>query len=93
PVAASYLRRRGQSSLSPSRAMTAGIRVRVATTAATTTRIAPMLSERKSLVGAMNIPARARTTVMPEKSTARLAVPPAISIASSLAAPRRRSSR
>ena len=42
-VAASYLRRRGQSSLSPNSAITAGIRVSVAMTATMTTKMAPRL--------------------------------------------------
>ena len=92
-VAASYVRRRGQSILSPRRARTAGIRVSVAATATITTRIAPTASERKMVVGTRNMPRSAKMTVTPEKKTALLAVAPANSIASSFGRPRRRSSR
>ena len=57
------------------------------------TKIAPAASARKIVVGMMNMPSRARTTVMPLKNTARLAVAPAAPIASILSKPFFRSSR
>ena len=47
------------------------------------TRIAPVARLRKIVVGRMNIPSSASTTVSPLKNTARLAVPPVRAIASS----------
>ena len=47
------------------------------------TKMAPAASARKIVVGMMNIPNSARTTVIPLKNTALLAVAPAAPIASS----------
>ncbi len=55
--------------------------------------MAPPARLRKIVVGMMNIPARASTTVRPLKKTARFAVAPAPPIASSFGNPLRRSSR
>ena len=55
--------------------------------------MAPAASARKIVVGMMNIPSSASTTVMPLKNTARLAVAPAAPIASSFSKPFFRSSR
>ena len=55
-VAASYVRRRGQSILSPSRLSSAGTSVSVAATATMTTRIAPAPRLRKMTVGIRNMP-------------------------------------
>ena len=51
--------------------------VREAATATSTTAIAPAPMLRKMVVGFSSNPASASTTVIPEKNTARLAVPPA----------------
>ena len=64
-----------------------------AATAVITTRIAPLARLRKIVVGMSSMPTRASTTVMPLNSTARLAVAPASSMASSRSCPARRSSR
>jgi hypothetical protein len=64
-----------------------------AATAATTTKMAPAPSERKMVLGTRSMPISASTTVIPLNSTARLAVAPAASMASSLSRPCRRSSR
>jgi hypothetical protein len=58
-----------------------------------TTKIAPAARLRKIVVGMISIPRRASTTVIPLKNTARLAVAPAASTASSFSSPRWRSSR
>ncbi len=52
-----------------------------------------MPSEMKIVVGTISMPTSATTTVMPENSTARLAVEPARSMAPTLSRPSRRSSR
>ena len=59
----------------------------------TVTKIAPAANARKIVVGMMNMPSSARTTVIPLKNTARFAVAPAAPIASSLSKPFFRSSR
>jgi hypothetical protein len=74
-------------------ASSAGSKVSEAATATSTTAIAPAAIERKIVVGFSSIPASASTTVIPEKNTARLAVPPAAPIAASWSRPRPRSSR
>ena len=78
---------------SPSSARIAGSSVIEAASAARVTRIAPAGEARKIVVGMMNIPSSASTTVMPLKNTARFAVAPAAPIASSLSNPFFRSSR
>ena len=60
---------------------------------ASATRIAPRPSARKIVDGTISMPSSEITTVMPEKSTARAAVSPATSIASTLSRPSARSSR
>ena len=82
-----------RSTRSPSSASTAGSRVSEAITATTTTRIAPSPMLRKMVLGSSSMPARATTTVRPLNNTARLAVAPPRSIASSLSPPAARSSR
>ena len=77
---------RPASILSPSRLRLAGSSVNAAASAHSTTRIAPAARLRKIVVGTINSPTSATTTVMPENSTARLAVDPARSIASSFSA-------
>ena len=71
----------------------AGSRVSVAITATMTTDIAPMPRLTKTLCGTTSSPIRANTTVTPLKKTARVAVEPAMAIASILSWPRCRSSR
>ena len=78
---------------SPSTASVAGSSVSAASTDTSTTAIAPAAIERKIVCGTRNIPSSARTTVAPEKSTARFAVAPATATASSTSRPARRSSR
>ena len=78
---------------SPIRLRTAGSSVSEAATAATTTRIAPIPTLKKSVNGTISMPSSAITTVSPLTSTARLAVAPAAAIASTFSRPRARSSR
>ena len=63
------------------------------TTPGTTTMLAPRPKLRKMFVGTISIPSSAITTVRPENSTARIAVSPAMPIASVIVRPSRRSSR
>ena len=84
---------RSDSIRSPSRLRTAGSSVSAATTATSTARIAPAARLTKIFVGTISIPTSASTTVIPLKSTARLAVSPATVIASRCSRPPRRSSR
>ena len=67
----------GQSVRSPRSARIAGSRVIDASSDISVTKIAPAARLRKIVVGRMNMPISARTTVMPLKNTARLAVAPA----------------
>ncbi len=84
---------RGQLIRSPSRRNSAGSNVIVAAIEARTTRIAPAAIDRKIVVGRMNIPSSAKTTVIPLNRTARLAVAPVAEIAPSRSKPFIRSSR
>ena len=59
----------------------------------TTTVMAPTARLMKIDVGTMSTPSSAKTTVMPLKKTARVAVSPATPMASILSRPPRRSSR
>ena len=85
--------RRGQLIRSPSFARIAGSSVIDEMIETNVTKMAPAASARKIVVGMMNIPSSARTTVMPLKKTARFAVAPAAPIASSFSKPFFRSSR
>jgi hypothetical protein len=78
---------------SPSSERIAGSKVIEAATAIRTTKIAPLARLRKIVFGTISNPSSARTTVIPLKNTARLAVAPARPIASSLSRPWSRSSR
>ncbi len=78
---------------SPSRLSTAGNSVTVTASATSTTMIAPAPRAFMMFDGTSNSPASAITTMNPENTTARLAVSPALAIASILSTPRRRSSR
>ena len=77
---------------SPMALRIAGRRVRAAKSETITASTAPSAMLRKKSIGTMNIAIRARTTVMPLNSTARLAVAPAAVIAATVSSPRRRSS-
>jgi hypothetical protein len=85
--------RRSASTRSPSNESTAGRSVVAAATAVIPTRIAPAARLRRIVSGTSSIPVSAITKADPLKKTARLAVRPAASIATSFAAPRPRSSR
>ncbi len=98
-MAASRSRRRYRNgtfpafTLSPITPRMAGSRVSEADTATSTTAMAPVARDRKIVVGMSSMPHSASTTVIPEKNTARLAVPPATAMASTFSRPRCRSSR
>jgi len=79
--------------LSPRRPSMAGSSVSDMMTEMRTTMMAPAPRLRKMVEGMRSMPKRARTTVMPLKKTARLAVAPAAATASSFSRPRLRSSR
>ena len=79
--------------MSPSRLSTAGSSVRVAATAAMTTRIAPGPTLKKAVNGMSSMLRGAITTTVPLTKTARVAVPPATVVASIFSRPWRRSSR
>ena len=83
----------GQSIRSPILQSIAGSSVIDAAIDTSVTKMAPAASARKIVVGMMNMPSSASTTVIPEKNTARLAVAPEAPIASSLSKPFFRSSR
>ena len=68
--------------LSPKRLSIAGNKVKEAATLTTTTTIAPPPRLRRTENGVINIPIKAKTTVIPENTTALLAVPPVFEIAS-----------
>ena len=78
---------------SPSRLSTAGSSVSAATTETMPTRIAPSARLRSTVSGTSSIPNIASTKAIPLKSTARLAVAPDATIASTFSSPRPRSSR
>jgi len=78
---------------SPTLDKIAGSNVMEAAMDTSVTKMAPAASERKIVVGMMNIPRRASTTVIPLKNTARLAVAPAAAMASIFSKPFFRSSR
>ena len=78
---------------SPRIASVAGRKVRLPTTATNTTPIVPIAIDRKIDTSMMNSPASAIITASPLKNTARPAVALAISMASSLSRPCRRSDR
>ena len=78
---------------SPIRLSMAGSIVRAASTAMTVTSTAPSPTLKKTVVGTITMPSSAKTTVMPEKTTALVAVAPARPMASCFSRPRARSSR
>ena len=78
---------------SPRRLITAGRSVSAATTETMPTRIAPVARLRMIVFGTSSRPVIASTNAAPLKRTARLAVAPAVSMASSFSRPWERSSR
>ena len=77
----------------PSRLKMAGNRVRAAKTDATTTNMTASPIPMNTLEGTSNKPMKPSTTVIPLKTTVRLAVAPARAMASILSRPLERSSR
>ena len=78
---------------SPSRLRTAGRSVSAAITETMPTRIAPVARLRMIVFGTSKRPVMASTNAAPLKSTARLAVAPAVTIASTFSRSLLRSSR
>ena len=85
--------RRSASTRSPRSPSSAGSNVSAASTETMPTRIAPAARLRMIEFGTRNIPNIAITKTLPLKSTARLAVAPAVSIAACFSVSRPRSSR
>ena len=84
---------RSELTRSPSRPSSAGSNVRAAAREVTPTRMAPAARLRMIVFGTISIPSIAITKAVPLKSTARLAVAPAASIAWDGSRPPPRSSR